>query len=335
MLPHVAGAAVDSLLLVGDVPESSESATESAPPPPPKSTLKPVPLTIQGAFESARPSAAPKAVIVEKKTVVVEKTAEKPPESKAMAADFLGLMGDRKDGRKAKVMPRPTGLNTDVPALQMAPPPEAAAPPRAIPEPPPEPDIIAHNAPRDMPPPPPTLKELEEFGLPPARPDAVSATAVTAPVIGGYKVGPGDKLRLSIYGEKDLSNVYLVDGNGMISLPLIGTHKVAGLTLAEIEDGLKAALSNGYLLEPSVAVEVAEYRPFYIMGEVRRPGSYNYIEGMNVLNAVAIGGGFTYRAKTSEVEVVRDGTAYDDPLEVRPDFAVMPGDIITINERFF
>ena len=149
-----------------------------------------------------------------------------------------------------------------------------------------------------------------------------------------YLIGPSDKLRVTVYGEKDISKVYQVDGLGMISVPLIGQVKVAGMTLRQAEDLLVIALSNGYIVDPSVAIEIAEFRPFYIMGEVRRPGSYNFIDGMNVLNAVAISGGFTYRANTKNIEVIRSG-ADGSVMVIYPTSQVMPGDIIRVKERFF
>ena len=157
----------------------------------------------------------------------------------------------------------------------------------------------------------------------------------TMTVRNAYRVGPGDRLEMTVYGEEALSKQYQVDGQGNISVPLIGVIPVEGLTPIEIEDLIAERLRDGYLVDPSVSIEITEYRPFYIMGEVRRPGSYNYIDGMNVLNAVAVGGGFTYRAKTKEIEVVR--SAGDDNITVmlKPEDQIMPGDIIRIKERFF
>ena len=149
-----------------------------------------------------------------------------------------------------------------------------------------------------------------------------------------YLIGPSDKLRVTVYGEKDLSKVYQVDGLGIVSVPLVGQIKVAGMTLRQAEDLLIVALSNGYLVDPSVAIEIAEFRPFYIMGEVRRPGSYNYIDGMSILNAIAVSGGYTYRANTKRIEVIRSD-AKSDPVIVDPTSQVMPGDIIRVKERFF
>ncbi|MAQ71716.1 MAG: hypothetical protein CL565_05935 [Alphaproteobacteria bacterium] len=150
-----------------------------------------------------------------------------------------------------------------------------------------------------------------------------------------YRVGPGDRLEMTVYGEDGLSKQYQVDGQGNISVPLIGVVSVEGLTPIEIEALVAERLRDGYLIDPSVTIEITEYRPFYIMGEVRRPGSYNYIDGMNVLNAVAVGGGFTYRAKTKEIEVVRSAGNDSMTVTLKPEDQIMPGDIIRIKERFF
>ena len=110
---------------------------------------------------------------------------------------------------------------------------------------------------------------------------------------------------------------------------------VEGFTLRQSEEAIKSRLQEGYLKKPSVSIEILESRPFYILGEVRRPGSYNYIAGMNVLQAVAISGGFTYRANRNEVEVIRGNKAPSVPIEIRPSESVKPGDIIFVKERFF
>ena len=154
------------------------------------------------------------------------------------------------------------------------------------------------------------------------------------PLGNGYVIGASDKLRVTVYGEKELSKVYQVDGLGMVSIPLVGQVKLSGMTLKQAEDLLIVALSNGYLVDPSVAIEVAEFRPFYILGEVRRPGSYSYIDGMSVLNAVAISGGFTYRANSKSIEVIRSDVT-GGAVRVPPTAQVLPGDIIRVKERFF
>lgn len=150
-----------------------------------------------------------------------------------------------------------------------------------------------------------------------------------------YRIGPGDKLEITVYGEDDLSKTYLVDGQGYISVPLVGNLLIADLTPLQVERLLEERFSDGYLVDPSIAIEIVEYRPFYIIGEIRRPGSYNYIDGMNVLNAVAVGGGFTYRAKTGAIEVIRPVDGGNQSFILKPEDPVLPGDILRIKERFF
>lgn len=150
-----------------------------------------------------------------------------------------------------------------------------------------------------------------------------------------YKLQPGDKLRLTVFGEQELSTVYKVDGAGMIAMPLVGSIKVQGLSVLQIKDMLEEQLANGYLVDPSIAVEVSEYRPVFLMGEVRAPGSYAYMDGMTVLEAIAMGGGYTYRADDDDIEIVRDGYTEDNPLDAKASDVVLPGDVITVKERFF
>ena len=149
-----------------------------------------------------------------------------------------------------------------------------------------------------------------------------------------YRLGSGDKLRVIVYGEQDLSGEFDVTGSGKISLPLIGQVQAAGLSLDEFESEIATKLKQGYLTSPKVSVEVLNYRPFYIIGEVEKAGEYPYTSGMNVLNAVAVAGGFTYRANQTQVYIARGGneeTAYSVNQSVK----VLPGDIVRVPERFF
>jgi polysaccharide export outer membrane protein len=155
------------------------------------------------------------------------------------------------------------------------------------------------------------------------------------PQLREYKLGPGDRLRISVFGHEDLSGVFEVDGTGAVSYPLIGNIRVGGMTLSQVEVAVVAALRPDYLKNPRVSVEVLNYRPFYIMGEVREPGSYPYVNGITVLNAVAIAGGFTYRARESRMTVIRADDPEREEIPVTPDTVVLPGDIIEVPERFF
>jgi protein involved in polysaccharide export with SLBB domain len=149
-----------------------------------------------------------------------------------------------------------------------------------------------------------------------------------------YQIGAGDRVRVTVFRHADLTGEYALDGAGNIAMPLIGEVKANGLTTRQLEARIAGQLSDGYLIEPQVAVEVLSYRPFYILGEVRSPGSYPYVNGMTVLNAVILGGDFTYRADKGEI-LLRRGGANSPPVEVTLDTPILPGDIIEVTERFF
>ena len=150
-----------------------------------------------------------------------------------------------------------------------------------------------------------------------------------------YKLGNGDKLKVIVYGEPDLSGELSINSDGLISMPLVGDILLAGKTASDAQEIITLALKRGYLKKPNVSVEVISRRPFYIIGEVRKPGSYSYIDGMSVLKAIAISGGFTYRADRETVEILRGGEANVKPFEANISSAVKPGDIVIVQERFF
>jgi polysaccharide export outer membrane protein len=151
----------------------------------------------------------------------------------------------------------------------------------------------------------------------------------------GYKLGSGDRIRVIVFGHEDLSGEFDVDGSGNVSLPLIRTVDAAGLTVAELEEKIENELKPDYLLNPRISVEVLNYRPFYIYGEVNQPGSYPYVSGMTVINAVAMAGGYTYRARESSVRITRANDEQADTKTVDPGTPVLPGDVIEVPERFF
>lgn len=150
-----------------------------------------------------------------------------------------------------------------------------------------------------------------------------------------YTLGSGDRVRVTVFGEPSLSGEYQVDGTGKLAFPLIGQVPAGGLTASALQARLAAALSPDYVKNPSVSVEVLSYRPFYIVGEVRTPGSYPYVAGMSVINGVALAGGFTYRAKKSDFYVTRTVGAKKVQMDADPETPVEPGDVITVRERFF
>ncbi len=149
-----------------------------------------------------------------------------------------------------------------------------------------------------------------------------------------YSLGRGDRLRINVFNEDDLSGVFQIDGSGNISFPLIGEVKSSGQTLRELEERLVQRLKDGYLVNPRVTLEVLNYRPFYILGEVNNPGKYEYVSGINLLNAVAMAGGYTPRGKENSAKITREKTKvviHDADHST----LIMPGDIIYIDERFF
>lgn len=150
-----------------------------------------------------------------------------------------------------------------------------------------------------------------------------------------YKLDTGDKVQVTVYGEEDLSGPFDVDGSGNVRLPLIGQVHAAGLTLREFEQAVEAKLADGYLVNPRVSVSVTNYRPFTILGEVNKPGEYPYENGMTVLNAVAIGGGYTYRADKSVVYIRRKGSDKEVELPADERTLVFPGDTVRVDERIF
>lgn len=150
-----------------------------------------------------------------------------------------------------------------------------------------------------------------------------------------YKLGPGDKVRVTVFNEKDLSGDFDVSDQGYIALPLIGQVKVAGKTISEVEATVTQKYGRDYLVDPHVTVEVLNYRPFFILGEVKTPGSYPYVSGMTVINAVALAGGYTPRANKDRI-VIKHGNEPNAPEQkVQEDSPVLPGDIIRVPERFF
>lgn len=150
-----------------------------------------------------------------------------------------------------------------------------------------------------------------------------------------YRMGAGDKLRITVYGEDDLSGEYLVGSEGDVSLPLIGEVAAENNTLAEFQEAVAERLRAGYIKEPKVSVEVINYRPFYIHGEVKEAGEFPYQAGMSVLNAIAMAGGYTFRANTSKVYITHKGSNAELRYPAGQETIVLPGDVIRIPERFF
>jgi polysaccharide export outer membrane protein len=144
----------------------------------------------------------------------------------------------------------------------------------------------------------------------------------------------GEKIHVTVYNEPSLSGDYQIDPGGLVSLPLAGTVKAAGLTQEQLEQALTTKFASGYLKDPKITVGISEFRPFYIVGEVEKPGAYPYTGGLTVLSAIAIAGGTTYRANQSKVLIQHAGE--DSMREYNTDspIPILPGDIIQIPRRY-
>ncbi len=150
-----------------------------------------------------------------------------------------------------------------------------------------------------------------------------------------YKVSTDDEISITVFNEADLNvNKTKVGTNGSVSMPLIGQINVKGLSVTEIENKITTLLLNGYLKKPNVSVTITEYRPFYINGEVKKPGSYAYRKGLTIEKAITLAGGFTERASKSNISLVSE-IDKSTVKKVRLTNTVKPGDVITISESFF
>lgn len=152
-------------------------------------------------------------------------------------------------------------------------------------------------------------------------------------VTNSYEVGSGDKLRMTVFNETPLSGEFVIASDGSLALPLIGSVDAAGLTPRELEKRIAEHFRDGYLRDPRISIEVLNYRPFYIYGEVQKGGEYPYAVSMSVLTAVALAGGYTYRADTRRVVITRNGEKVGVPTS--ENLQILPGDIVEIPERFF
>jgi len=150
-----------------------------------------------------------------------------------------------------------------------------------------------------------------------------------------YLLGAGDKIRIIVYGEEALSGQFVVSGNGNVSLPLIGEVNANGLTVAAFQGAVEQSLRQGYLKEPRVSVEVLTFRPYYILGEVNKPGEYPYSNGLTAMNAIATAGGFTYRAQTKKLFIRRAEGGEEVSVPLNSTTPVSPGDTLRVVERIF
>lgn len=171
-------------------------------------------------------------------------------------------------------------------------------------------------------------------GLPSGVTRAQSAPASNS--ASGYHLDVGDKVKVTVYGEDDLSGEFQIDGSGNVDLPMTGPVHAAGMTIESFTSAVQQKLKDGhFLVNPRVSAQVTNYRPFTILGEVNKPGEYPYENGMSILNAVAVAGGWTYRADENTVYVLRKGSTHEIPVAADDRALVDPGDTIRVAERIF
>jgi len=162
-----------------------------------------------------------------------------------------------------------------------------------------------------------------------------SADLLRTPIDAPYQLASGDRLRVIVFGQDNLSNSFSVDGAGNVAMPLIGLVHAQGLTTAQFAKVVEGKLRQGFLRDPSVSVEVEAYRPFFVLGEVTVAGQYPFVNGMTAQNAVAVAGGFTPRGAQDSVDLTRVIDGRPVTASVPLTFAVRPGDTIQARERFF
>jgi polysaccharide export outer membrane protein len=215
--------------------------------------------------------------------------------------------------------------------------PEIAAP--VEPAPPPDLDTLMYARGAGLiPPPQPAVLPLPAVLPEPPPLLPVPAALLPPPPAGGdepYRLDTGDRLRVVVYGQDGLSNTYIVDASGKITIPLIGAVSARWCTTGQLARAIAARLRNGYVREPHVAIEVETYRPFFILGEVLAPGQYPYVPNMTVETAVAIAGGFTPRAYRYDFEVSRSSMGVTSRQKVPLIAPLLPGDTVTVSERWF
>jgi polysaccharide export outer membrane protein len=164
---------------------------------------------------------------------------------------------------------------------------------------------------------------------------AVYAAPIPVAYDAAYRLDAGDRLRIVVYGQEGLTNTYAIDAGGSITMPLIGAVRARGLTPAGLAAEITGKLRNGYIREPSVAVEIEAYRPFFILGEVAAPGQYPYVPNMSVESAVAIAGGFSPRAKRDRVTLTHTDAGGSVRAVVPLGTPISPGDTVLVGERWF
>jgi polysaccharide export outer membrane protein len=151
----------------------------------------------------------------------------------------------------------------------------------------------------------------------------------------GYRLGANDVIKVQVFGEEALSSETRVSGDGKIALPLLGVLEIQGLTVKEIEDLITSRLADGYLKHPRVSVYIIRYRNFFVSGEVKSPGGYPYEEGLTVLKAITLAGGFTDKAAPGRIKIKRLKDRDELTISANLKDPILPDDIVVVPESFF
>lgn len=165
-------------------------------------------------------------------------------------------------------------------------------------------------------------------------PEDANPHCVNNETTNAYRLAAGDQLLVKIFGEEELSGSYPLSTTGTITMPLIGETSISGCTTKQAQEHLISRYKDGYLLDPELSVHIEKYRPFFILGEISSPGQYEYSSDLNVIKAVALAGGFTYRANQRTVAVIRQNTS-QNVITLSLHAPIQPGDVITVKEKFF
>lgn len=153
---------------------------------------------------------------------------------------------------------------------------------------------------------------------------------------GGYVLGVGDEISISVYQEEDLSfSEIMIPKGGVIAYPFIGNIKVEGKTIEVLKREIYSSLKGDYLINPKVSVSILNYRGFFVDGQVKLPGKYPYEPGLTARKAISISGGFTDRAATDFISIIKEGRGNDGAKKTTLDVSISPGDVIIVNESFF
>jgi protein involved in polysaccharide export with SLBB domain len=165
-------------------------------------------------------------------------------------------------------------------------------------------------------------------------PVALAPDPIVRPYVAS-RIQSGDRIKVSVYGEDSLNGIYDVDPSGNVTVPLAGTVRAVGRTKAELQREIAAKYKSDYLQDPKVTVDVVAFRPFYLMGEIEHPGEFPYRSDLNVLSAITLGGGLTYRASRSTVLIRHPGETAWTEYALAPTVIVGPGDLVRVPERYF